>query len=242
MAIDTLNLKTPVPCVQGFFNERLVTYTTQVSPKQIGNLLGHDPRSKHWKRLPSDELRQIYEFLQRKTSKARRDGVAGYIEERIGPDALTLGAFPSISIAFQKAAEFLPYEGGVPSAVGQLMVDISPSNVRVLIDGLGRVTGALDLIEEVRRFLGLVDNEGLGILMGCKKGLGVILGKVFGLYGVKGFKMIATSTLLQGFRQQVPGDGAFAGQSQALDADHGREFEPVQERFQAMALSEVWHL
>lgn len=148
MAVDSLNVKTPVPCVQGFFNDRLVTYTTQVSPKQIGNLLGHDPRSKNWKRLPSDELRQIYEFLQRKTSKSRREGVAGYIEERIGPHALTLGAFPSISIAFQKGTEFLPYGGSIPTGVGQLMVDISPTNVRVLIDGLGRVTGALDLIEE----------------------------------------------------------------------------------------------
>lgn len=148
MVVDTLNLKTPVPCVQGFFNERLVTYTTQVSPKQISNLLGHDPRSKNWKRLPSDELREVYEFLQRKTVKSRREGISGYIEERFGPDALTIGAFPSISIAFQQATEFHQFGSPVPAGVGTLMVDISPSNVRVLIDGLGRVTGALDLIEE----------------------------------------------------------------------------------------------
>src|SRR5437773_9205387 len=128
MVLDSLNLKTPVPCIQGFFNERLASYTTQVSPTQIMNLLGHDPRSKHWKRLPSDELRKIYEYLQRKTSKTRREGVAGYIEERLAPDALTIGAFPAISIAFQQVAEFRPYGGSIQNAVGDLMVDISPTN------------------------------------------------------------------------------------------------------------------
>ena len=148
MVLDTLNLKTPVPCVQGFFNDRLATYTTQVSPKQIMNFLGHDPRSKNWRRLPTDELRQIYEYLQRKTVKSRREGVVGYIEERIGPDALAVGAFPSISIAFQQPTEFRSYGKSYPTPVGELMVDISPSNVRVLIDGLARVTGAMDLAEE----------------------------------------------------------------------------------------------
>lgn len=145
---DTLNLKTPVPCIQGFFAERLATYSTQVSPKQIVNLLGHDPRSKNWKRLP-DELRQIYEYLQRKTSKDRRESVSTYIEERFGPEAIAIGAFPAISIAIQQPTEFIPYAdtaglSGVPRAVGYLSVDIAPTNFRVLIDGLARATGALD--------------------------------------------------------------------------------------------------
>jgi hypothetical protein len=147
MVVDTLNLKTPVPCIQGFFTDRIVTYTTQVSPKQIMNLLGHDPRSKNWKRLP-DELKKIYEYLQRKTSKDRREGVAGYIEERFGPDAIAIGAFPAISIAIQQPTEFRSYGGVLPGAVGELMIDIAPLNFRVLIDGLSRVTGALDLAEE----------------------------------------------------------------------------------------------
>jgi hypothetical protein len=147
MVIDILNLKTPVPCVQGFFGDRLVAYTTQVSPTQIMNLLGHDPRSKNWKRLP-DELRQIYEYLQRKTTVSRRESVQTYIEERLGPNSICVGAFPAISIAFQKSTEFISCGGTVPSAVGNLMVDISPTNVRVLIDGLARVTGAMDLADE----------------------------------------------------------------------------------------------
>src|SRR5579875_1072381 len=133
MAIDILNLKTPVPCIQGLFGSRLVAYTTQVPPNQIMNLLGHDPRSNNWKRLP-DELKEIYEYLQRRTSPNRRESVSAYIEERLGPNNICIGAFPAISIAFQNPTEFKPYGGNIPSAVGELMVDISPTNVRILID------------------------------------------------------------------------------------------------------------
>ena len=147
MVFDTLNLTTPVPCIQGKFGGRIASYVTQVSPKQILNLLGHDPRSKNWSRLPKD-LYEIYSYLQRKTSKSRKDGIAGYIEERLGDDAIAIGAFPSISIAFQNPTQFVSYGSGIPGAVGQLLVDISPNNPRVLIDGLGRITGALELLDE----------------------------------------------------------------------------------------------
>ena len=153
MVFDTLNLKTPVPCVQGFFSDRIATYVTQVSPKQIMNLLGHDPRSKYWKRLP-DEHRKIYEYLQRKTSKDRREGVSLYIEERFGPDAITIGGFPALSIAIQNSTEFVSYSntnpsfGSIPGAVGFLNIDISPANFRIMIDGIARATGALDLLED----------------------------------------------------------------------------------------------
>jgi DGQHR domain-containing protein len=143
MPIDLVYLKAPIPCIQGFYGERLLTYTTQVRPDQVINLLGHDPRSQNWKKLPKD-IGDIYKFLQRPTTKSRREGVAGYIEERFGPDAIAIGGFPAISIAFRDPVEFLASGNGV----GQLMLDISPSVVRVLIDGLGRVTGVLDLIDE----------------------------------------------------------------------------------------------
>jgi hypothetical protein len=147
MVIDILNLKTPVPCIQGFFGNRLVAYSTQVSPNQIINLLGHDPRSKNWKRLP-ENLKEIYDKIQRTTDVKRRGSVSAYIAERLGPNNICIGAFPAISIAFQNPTEFVSYGGSVPSAVGALMVDISPTNVRVLIDGLGRITGAMDLADE----------------------------------------------------------------------------------------------
>ncbi len=146
MEINIPNLTVPVPCVQGRFGSRLATYSTQVRPNQIMNLLGHDPRSKNWRRLPSDELRKIYEYLQRKTTPNRRELVSDYIEERLGPNSICVGAFPAISIAFQSLTEFRPYSG--PPGVGDLMVDISPMNVRILVDGLARVSGAMDLAEE----------------------------------------------------------------------------------------------
>ena len=145
MVIDTLNLKVPVPCIQGGFGSRLVSYSTQIPPRQLVNLLGHDPRSKEWKRLP-DEQRKIYEFLQRKTDKNRREGVSGYIEERFGENNVAIGAFPALSIAFQQPADFIPSHDN--PAVGTLMIDIAPNNIRILVDGLARVTGALDLDEE----------------------------------------------------------------------------------------------
>lgn len=145
MASSFFQIKAPVPCVQGFYGSRLYTYSTQIPAQQIAGLLGHDPRSQNWKRLPK-ELGDIYKFLQRPTSKSRRESVAGYIEERFGPDAHTIGAFPAISIAFMDPLDFQPLE--VLPGVGNVMLDMSPSVIRVLIDGLGRFTGIMDLSDE----------------------------------------------------------------------------------------------
>jgi DGQHR domain-containing protein len=147
MSIGTLDLKLPIPAMQGFCGNRLVTYATQLKPKSIIALLGHDPRSKNWRNLPT-HTREIYEHLQRKTVKSRRDSIAFYIEERFSADAVTIGAFPAISVGFVEPLEFV--DEGDRSGVGILKIDISPSTVRVMLDGLGRVTGALDLLEEER--------------------------------------------------------------------------------------------
>ena len=142
---ETVNLKLPVPALRGFFGDRLSTYVTQAKPNDLISLLGHDPRSKNWRNLPED-TRSIYEFLQRKTAKSRRDSIGGYIDERMSEDALVIGAFPAVSLAFREPLEFIQSENS--NGVGKLMVDVSPSAVRILLDGLGRVTGALDLREE----------------------------------------------------------------------------------------------
>lgn len=143
----TLELKLPVPAIQGFCGTRLATYATQLRPRDILALLGHDPRSKNWKNL-APNIREIYEHLQRKTAKSRRDSIAGYIEERFSEDAITIGAFPAISIGFVESLEYI--HDTDERAIGTLKIDISQSTARVMLDGLGRVTGALDLIDENR--------------------------------------------------------------------------------------------
>lgn len=144
MALSTIELKLPVPAIQGYFGDRLASYATQAPAQSITALLGHDPRSKVWKQLPP-EIREIYEFLQRKTAKSRRDSLSGYMEDRFAPDAITIGAFPAISIGFVNPLDF---EQSGDAGVGILKVDLSPSASRVMLDGLGRVTAALDLLDE----------------------------------------------------------------------------------------------
>ncbi len=143
--MGTLELKLPIRAIQGFCGNRLATYATQLKPRDIIALLGHDPRSKNWRNLPTN-TREIYEHLQRKTAKSRRDSIAGYIEERFSQDAITIGAFPAISVGFVEALDFSMDDH--ESAIGTLKIDISLSTARVMLDGLGRVTGALDLIDE----------------------------------------------------------------------------------------------
>lgn len=141
MTIKTLDLNIQVPCVQGFFGKRLATYTTQIKPLQLRRILGHDPRSKYWKILAPD-IRQLYEQVQRPTSANRRAGVMGYIENRIGDGHV--GGFPAISVGLTAPAPFHSYEpdGGI----GTLEVD--EESLKIVLDGLGRVSGALDLAEE----------------------------------------------------------------------------------------------
>ena len=94
----------------------------------------------------------MYEFLQRPTSKGRREGTADYIRDRIGPTSFAIGAFPAICIGMVRPAAFAPIrqEGQVslPANFGVLQLALSKQNTRVLLDGLARVTGAVDLFEE----------------------------------------------------------------------------------------------
>ena len=147
----SITLQVRVPSTIGFYGDKLVTYQTQVKPTEIANLLGHDPRSKFWPRLP-DELQDIYKYLQRKTNAERKAGTRRYIETRFGPNGRSLGAFPAIAIGTATPAKFEPYEEkypniGIQSGVGELLFDLSATNKRILLDGLSRVTGALDLID-----------------------------------------------------------------------------------------------
>ncbi len=135
-----------IPAVQGQFGPRLVTYTTQLPPGAIETILGHDPRSKQWRRLP-DDIANIYEHLQRATTKARLDSMLRYIRYRfLGERSVILGAFPAISIAVQNSTPFEPFPG-VDSGVGVLQFDLSRRNLRIVVDGLGRASASLELVE-----------------------------------------------------------------------------------------------
>lgn len=140
-----LSLSIPVPAIRGEFGPSLQTFQTQILPRDVVHVLGHDPRSNNWSRLTQD-YREIYEYLQRRTTKGRREGTAFYIEDRIDNSADMPGAFPAIAIGMVKAPKFeSAKEGcGLPKEVGILQLDLSESNKRILLDGLARLTGALD--------------------------------------------------------------------------------------------------
>jgi len=138
-------LSIPVDVVRGHYGDEITTFQTQIRPDQIVQVLGHDPRSKNWKNLPR-ELREVYENIQRPTTKQRREGTSQYIEDRLGPNATMIGAFPAICIGMTRTAVFEPErEGGI---VGKLHLELSTTNRRLMLDGLARVAGALDLMEE----------------------------------------------------------------------------------------------
>lgn len=125
---------------------------TQAKPSQIVTLLGHDPQSKNWPRL-SDSLRSSYEYLQRKTIKSRRESAKRYIHQRIAPGSHVIGAFPPIAIGVTKPLSFISYKDKYPQiditdGVGILEFSLATSDTRLLLDGLRRVSSALELIED----------------------------------------------------------------------------------------------
>jgi hypothetical protein len=143
----SFSLHVAVPAIRGHFGKQsLWTFQTQVQPDQLVNLLGHDPRHENWKRLPAD-LQALYGKIQRKTSKSRRDSVEGYLEDRL-IDSLIPGAFPSICIGMTSPPIF--EEGSPISDQGILKMDLSPENTRILLDGLGRVSGSLAFLNDHR--------------------------------------------------------------------------------------------
>ncbi len=143
--IDHVRPTARIPAVQGQFGPRLLSYTTQLPPGSIETIIGHDPRSRHWKRLP-DDLAHIYQHLQRATTKSRLDAILRYIRYRFLERPIILGAFPAISIAVQNPTEFERYDTA-DSGVGVLHFDLSKRNRRIIVDGLGRASAALELVE-----------------------------------------------------------------------------------------------
>ena len=104
-------------------------------------LNGHDPRSQNWKNLPSD-VRSMYEKLQRTTSAARREAMARYIQRRMAPGAYWIGAVPPIVVGMRLDQPFNSTdEDGL---IGYLKVQTRLDRPNILLDGLARLTGFLD--------------------------------------------------------------------------------------------------
>lgn len=141
--------KLPVPCVQGAYGQKLLTFTTQATARQVVAFLGHDPRSSKRKQLQgtNPELAAIYNTIQRDTAKGRKDSIVDYIRDRMFKGSKSIGAFPAISIGCKNAEEFVNFPN--MKSAGMLMIDtaMSQSTQRVILDGLGRLTAALELID-----------------------------------------------------------------------------------------------
>lgn len=149
--------KLPVPCIMNRAGDHLRAYSTFCRPSEITTLLGHDPRSKNWKALPEPLLR-LYKEHQRKTRPARAESIFDYIGSRMAPQATMPGAFPSLSIGLTSPPTFEPLSARagitispgvtIGDNIGTVYLDLGISQHRMLLDGLARVTGALDYIDK----------------------------------------------------------------------------------------------
>lgn len=151
------SIKVPIPCIRGRSGPHLQSFQTSCPPSQLISLLGHDPRSSKWKSLPAP-LRDAYEEYQRKTKPARSESIGKYIDERLAPGSKLVGGFPSLSIGLTEVPIFEPLRSraGVSIAegvtlddsLGTLYLEMGAKHIRMLLDGLARLTGAMDHVDE----------------------------------------------------------------------------------------------
>jgi DGQHR domain-containing protein len=146
--LHTTQLTIRIAAVQGAYGHRLATYATQISPRSLEAFLGHDPRSRYWKKL-DPELEDIYSQLQRTTTPDRLRAIQMYIRKRFTQQAVILGAFPAISVAVKRHLRFDPYPDANNdlAGAGTLHLDLDKSNGRIVLDGLARVSGVIELVE-----------------------------------------------------------------------------------------------
>src|SRR5579872_1359945 len=136
--LNTTQLTIRIAAVQGAYGHRLSTYSTQVRPRDLEAFLGHDPRSRLWKKL-DPELQQIYSQLQRVTTPERLRSIQAYIRKRFIAQAVVCGAFPAISVAVKQHLRFEPFsQDNDLAGAGTLHLDLSKSNGRLVLDGLAR--------------------------------------------------------------------------------------------------------
>lgn len=145
-AIRSVRSRQSYAAMAGLHGPRLATYATQINPLDITNVLGHDPRSDRRRSLNDQKLVELYSYMQRKTSAVRRESIKNYIEDRLFPGSDLVGGFPAICIAVQQPIEFEEIDPGFQGVVN-MSIDTGVHNKRVALDGLGRISGALSLVE-----------------------------------------------------------------------------------------------
>lgn len=141
------SLALPLEVIPGRFGEKVRTYVTQVRVRDIESLLGHDPRPENWKNLPAD-VRTLYDEIQRRTAGPRRRNIVDYLDQRFS--RRQIAGFPAVSIGVTKPLVFSRFDNG--SSCGRVF--LSNDDRRVVLDGLGRLTGLLDMSkdEDTARF------------------------------------------------------------------------------------------
>lgn len=137
-----------IPTIKCSASKHAEIYQTGIKMQWLVPFLlgGYDPRSQYWNRLP-DNVREMYEKLQRKTAKDRRERIKNYVTNRMSPKAMWIGAFPPIVIGMPRAQTFIPDTNGQPPR-GDLQISPDMKNPNILLDGLGRVTSLLDAMED----------------------------------------------------------------------------------------------
>lgn len=151
------SIKLPILCLRGGSGPNLQFFQTVCPPSQLISLLGHDPRSNNWKTLPA-HLRDAYSDYQRKTMPSRSETIERYVRDRLSPKSKLVGGFPSLSIGLTEVPSFEPISQragvqiaqGIPidDSLGTLYLDIGARHLRMLLDGLARLTGAMELFDE----------------------------------------------------------------------------------------------
>lgn len=153
---DLGSMTLPIRCIRGRSGPHLQMFQTICPPSQLISLLGHDPRSSRWKGLPAP-LRDAYEKYQRITKPARAEGIEKYIGERLSPNGTIVAGFPALSIGLTEPPVFEPLRSAagvslsegvkLSDNVGTLWLDIGAKHTRMLLDGLARLTGAMEHID-----------------------------------------------------------------------------------------------
>lgn len=150
----------PFPAVHGLQGKRLATFSTQIRPFDIEDVLGHDPRSRNIKQLRDARTQHLYTHVQRKTSEERVRDMLKYYEERVFQGYPIAGAVPAVSIGVEQPVTFQRH--GNHPFLGEMLLETGRHNRRIVLDGLGRITALMDLVDLVTGEK--IDPEARGIL------------------------------------------------------------------------------